>query len=154
VGSQRRVKGTHSECNEPDLGVSTATHNDLNQLTGVSASAGPVKFAGRLTETGEVYVANSLATMGIQNTSFVAYATLSTGTSEVEIRATDYSTNSVTNIYDSTRRVRRFALPEHGRGGSERRRAGTSQYPLTGKSEQGGCSGRIPAWNSASTRDY
>src|SRR5688572_7009152 len=35
-----------------DLGVSTATHNDLNQLTSVSASAGPVKFAGSLTESG------------------------------------------------------------------------------------------------------
>jgi RHS repeat-associated protein len=95
-------KGGNRTGEQIDLGVSAATHNDLNQLTSVSASSGPVKFAGRLSETGEVYVANSLATMGIQNTSFVAYATLSTGTPQVELRAMDYSTNWVTNTFEVT----------------------------------------------------
>lgn len=95
-------KGGNRTGEQADLGVSTATHNDLNQLTSVSASAGPVKFAGRLSETGVVYVANSLATMGIQNTSFVAYPTLSSGTPQVEVKAMDYSTNWVTNTFEVT----------------------------------------------------
>jgi RHS repeat-associated protein len=82
-----------------DLGVSTATHNNLNQLTSLAASAAPVKFVGRLGEAGTVEVAGSAATMGIQNTSFVGYATASLGTSLVSISATDYATNSTTNVY-------------------------------------------------------
>jgi hypothetical protein len=57
-----------------------------------------VKWTGRLSETGTVQVAGLAATMGIQNTSFTAYATASLGTNNVQVKATDYS--NPTNTYE------------------------------------------------------
>ena len=56
-----------------DMGVTTASFNNLNQLTGRSAGE-PIRFAGHLNETGTVWVAGSPAQMGIQGTSFVGFA--------------------------------------------------------------------------------
>jgi hypothetical protein len=65
-----------------------------------SASFRPLKWTGRLSETGTVQVAGLAATMGIQNTSFTAYASASLGTNSVQVKATDYSNNARTNTYE------------------------------------------------------
>ncbi len=82
-----------------DLGVSTATHNDLNQLVSVPSSAGSVRFRGSLNEIGTVTVAGALAAFETRNSNFVAYAEAATGTNVVPVVATDYSNNKATNRY-------------------------------------------------------
>lgn len=47
-----------------------------------------------------VEVAGFAATMGIQNTSFVANATASLGTNTMQVKATDYANNRRTNTYE------------------------------------------------------
>src|SRR5262245_54100700 len=81
-----------------DSGVTKANHNNLNQLTNTIAG-GPVRFAGRLSEPGNVLVGTNAAAMNIQNTSFVAFAEAALGTNVVAVKATDYSNNSATNKY-------------------------------------------------------
>ena len=83
---------------QTDLGVTKASYNNANQQTN-TVGGGPVRFSGRLDEPGTVQVAGNAATMGIQNTSFVAYADTVLGTNLVTITANDYSNNNRTNTY-------------------------------------------------------
>jgi RHS repeat-associated protein len=81
-----------------DLGLAKASYNNANQQTN-TVGGGPVRFSGRLDEAGIVQASGNAATMGIQNTSFVAYADTTLGTNLIAITATDYSNNSRTNTY-------------------------------------------------------
>ncbi len=81
-----------------DMGVTAANFNNLNQLTN-TIGGGPVRFSGRLNETGNVWIGTSPAQMGIKGTSFVAYVQASLGTNVISIKATDSSNNSTTNKY-------------------------------------------------------
>jgi RHS repeat-associated protein len=80
--------------------VSSATYNDLNQLTGISGSGTlPVRFAGWIDEPGTVTVTSSGTTVPAQmtwdedgpsgRTRFSATLTLASGTQDATITATD-----------------------------------------------------------------
>jgi RHS repeat-associated protein len=81
-----------------DLGVTKAIYNNLNQQTN-TVGGGPVRFAGRLDERATVQLNGKAATMGVQNTNFVACADTALGTNTVTLKATDYSNNTRTNQY-------------------------------------------------------
>ena len=53
-----------------DMGVTKSVNNSLNQMTGL-VTGGPVRFAGRLNEPGNVTVGTNAAKMSLSNTSFV-----------------------------------------------------------------------------------
>jgi len=80
------------------LAISTATHNNLNQLTGVTGG-GSLRFKGSLSELGTVTVGGNAAAVDSRTTNFVGYAQVSTGTNIVAVVATDYNGNSRTNNY-------------------------------------------------------
>jgi RHS repeat-associated protein len=80
-----------------DQGLSTANYNDANQLTN-SSGGGSIRFQGSMNETGAVMVGGGSAMMTTA-TNFLAYATLPTGTSTVQVVGTDLSHNSTTNNY-------------------------------------------------------
>jgi len=92
-------KAANRTTEQIDLGLNTASYNNLNQLASTASGSGPVRFAGWLNETAIVTIAGSPATMGIQNTSFIGFAETILGTNTVAVRATDYSNNSRTNNY-------------------------------------------------------
>lgn len=81
-----------------DLGVTKANYNNLNQQTNTTGG-GPVRYAGRLDEKGTVQLDGKAATIGVQNTNFVAYADTALGTNTITLKATDYSNNTRTNKY-------------------------------------------------------
>jgi RHS repeat-associated protein len=78
--------------------ISTATPNNLNQLTGISGG-GPMRFAGSLDELGTVTVAGTPVTVDSRTTNFIGHASVAEGTNSVAVVATDYSGNSRTNNY-------------------------------------------------------
>jgi RHS repeat-associated protein len=78
--------------------ISSATHNNANQLTSTSGG-GALRFRGSLDELGTVTVAGSSAAVDSETTNFVAYAEVSSGTNIVPVVGTDYSNNSRTNQY-------------------------------------------------------
>ena len=77
---------------------SAASHNNLNQLTDIAA-AGPLRFAGYLSETGAVTVAGSPA-MLTDHTNFLGWADTVLGTNIVAVAGTDVSDNRATNEYE------------------------------------------------------
>ncbi len=81
-----------------NLGVRSATHNNLNQLV-ARAGGGPIRLSGRLNELGTVTVGGQPAVMDTRTTNFVGYADTLTGTNVVDVLATDYSANARTNRY-------------------------------------------------------
>ncbi len=76
---------------------SKASYNNLNQLISLSAG-GPVRFAGRINETGSVQVAGSPAVMSL-STNFIAYSTLAAGTNAIQITAKDLAANTAVTNY-------------------------------------------------------
>ncbi len=80
------------------MAVTKANFNNLNQLTN-TVGGGPIRFSGRLNETGTVLIGSSPAQMGLRGTSFVGYAQTSLGTNVISLKATDSSNNSTTNRY-------------------------------------------------------
>ena len=79
-----------------DTGVTSAKFNSLNQQTN-SVGGGPIRVAGRLNETGSVWIGTSPAQMGLRGTSFVGTVQTTLGTTVISIKATDASDNSTTN---------------------------------------------------------
>jgi RHS repeat-associated protein len=84
---------------QKDLGVSTTTANNLNQLTDIGASSGPARFRGSLNEIGTVTVSGSPAAFDTRTSNFVAFASITSGSNVVPVVAADYSGNRVTNKY-------------------------------------------------------
>jgi RHS repeat-associated protein len=78
--------------------VSSASYNNLNQLTSRTGSTGTTRFRGSLNETGTVTVAGSPATM-TAHTNFTGYASVSQGTNSISVVASDYNGHSRTNSF-------------------------------------------------------
>ena len=79
------------------LSVTQASYNDLNQRTGSSAG-GPLRFTGSLNEPAQVTVGGNAATTSY-STNFTGIASVSTGTNNVPVIATDVNGNAKTNTY-------------------------------------------------------
>jgi len=85
-----------------DTNVTTSTHNNLNQLTGQSGWAGPVRFKGSVSEPATVTITNTgpaVAATVASNGSFEASVPLTQGTNIASVIAEDYSGNRATNRY-------------------------------------------------------
>ena len=80
-----------------DGAVTSASYNNLNQLTGQSAG-GKMVFSGTVNEYSTVTVGGNPASLDANN-NFRGTATVSTGTNNVPIIATDVDGNSKTNTY-------------------------------------------------------
>ncbi len=81
------------------ISASSATFNNLNQMTTLTNGSGPEQFAGNLSRQGTVTIAGSAATMNHFTTNFVGYANVTNGTNVIPIIATDYGNHSRTNKY-------------------------------------------------------
>jgi RHS repeat-associated protein len=92
-------KGGNRASEQIDLGVSSATHNGLNQLTSLGGDVAPVRFRGYVNEIGTVTVGGTVATFDTRNSNFLGYAQSPTGTNIVPVVASDYSNNRATNRY-------------------------------------------------------
>jgi RHS repeat-associated protein len=83
-----------------DGGVTSGAHNNLNQLTGMSAG-GPVRFQGTLDEPGTVTINGTSARMNGPQ-SFEADVTLAPGTHTVPVVSTDANNQSRTQNFEVT----------------------------------------------------
>lgn len=83
-----------------DNAVTSATHNEVNQLTALSGT-GPIRFAGALNEPATVTVSGQPATVDAANR-FSADVPLAPGIRTVAVTATDASGNAATKNYQVT----------------------------------------------------
>ena len=83
-----------------DGAVTTATPNNLNQITGRSGG-GKMHFRGRVDEPAAVTVAGNVASVDAAG-NFDGIATVNVGANTVPVVATDASGNSRTNNYQVT----------------------------------------------------
>ena len=85
-----------------DNAISTATHNNLNQLVTQAGNGGPMRFLGTVSEPARVTLTNSgpavTATVSTNNV-FEAFVNMTLETNEVSVLAEDYSGNKATNRY-------------------------------------------------------
>jgi len=81
------------------LGVTQASYNNLNQLSGCSGG-GLLQFAGTLSKPAQVTVAGNVATSGnYYSTNFTGLASVTAGTNTVAVIAHDVNGNTATNSY-------------------------------------------------------
>jgi RHS repeat-associated protein len=79
--------------------ITSGSFNNLNQLTNLNGSSGPMLFAGSVSKLANVSVNSSAAFVNPHNSNFVGYTTVSVGSNVVQITATDSYGNSRTNNY-------------------------------------------------------
>jgi RHS repeat-associated protein len=87
----------HAGTNDP-AAVTGGTFNNLNQLTALNPTNGPMTFAGWLDKPGSVTVNGTAAVMD-HTTNFFGFASVSPGTNVVRVIAADRYGNRQTNSY-------------------------------------------------------
>jgi YD repeat-containing protein len=92
--SEQIQAGTNSPAS-----ITSGSFNNLNQLTNLSGSSGPMLFAGNVSKPASVTVNSNAAFVNPHNSNFVGYATVSAGSNVVQVTATDSYGNSRTNNY-------------------------------------------------------
>ena len=82
-----------------DSAVSESSYNNMNELNARTNGSGNVLFSGSVSKPSLITVNGTMASTDYRDTNFYAYTSMTNGTNQIAIIATDYNGNAVTNKY-------------------------------------------------------